>query len=360
MTEALAKKIDDGRGAIWASFRRSKRGVLGLWILLGMLLVGVFAPMLANRQPIACRYQGEWYFPAVVETVQGIPLVGKYIRKDKPFRLYTFDFKREYDPERDWALFTPVPWGPLEIDTEIHAAPSRRHWLGTDSMGQDVLARLIHGTRVSMKVGFIAMGIAGLIGLTLGALAGYFRGWIDVVISRVIEVVICFPTFFLVLAVLAWFPPRLENVMIVLGLTRWTSIARMTRGEFLRLRDVEYCLAARALGAGSSRVMFRHLLPNSLAPALVDITFGMAAAILVETALSWLGLGVQPPNPSWGNVLKDGYGLRATTAHIIPSACVAIFIAVLAFNLVGDALRDAIDPTARERGSSRPGGRGES
>jgi len=341
----------------WRSFRRARGGIIGLVFLGAFLLVGLLAPALANKQPIACRYDGEWHFPAIIDCVPNIPLVGPLVEKDRPFRFKSFDFRRRFDPERDWALHTPVPYGPLESTDSIHEPPSRRHWLGTDSSGRDVLARLIHGTSVSMKVGIISMGIAAVLGLCFGAFAGYFGGWVDIVLSRLIEVVICFPVFFLVLAVLAWFPPRIENVMIVIGLTRWVSIARLTRGEFLRLREVEYSLAARALGAGSMRVIFRHLLPNSLAPALVQVTFGVATAILVESGLSWLGFGVQPPFPSWGNLLRDGYEIRRTSAHIIPAACAAIFVSVLCFNLLGDALRDAIDPRTRSETArrARPG-----
>jgi peptide/nickel transport system permease protein len=359
MTEPAAK-TPRSRGRwreTWRYFRRSKGGAIGLVFLGAFLLVGLLAPALANKQPVMCRYDGKWHFPAVVDCVKNIPLVGGLIEKDRPFRFPSFNFKRKFEPDRDWALSTLVPYGPLESSDEIHEPPSREHWLGTDSSGRDVLARLIHGTSVSMKIGIISMGIAAILGLCIGAFAGYFGGWVDIVLSRVIEVVICFPVFFLVLAVLAWFPPRIENVMIVIGLTRWVSIARLTRGEFLRLREVEYSVAARALGASSLRVIFRHLLPNSLAPALVQITFGVATAILVESGLSWLGFGVQPPFPSWGNVLRDGYEIRRTSAHIIPPACAAIFVSVLCFNLLGDALRDAIDPRTRSRSgdASLPG-----
>ena len=195
-----------------------------------------------------------------------------------------------------------------------------------------------------MKVGFISMGLAARIGAFVGELAGYFGRWTDIVISRFIEIMMCFPTFFLILAILAWFPPRIENVMIVIGLTAWTGIARYARGEIIRLRGVDYVSAARAIGAGPGRIIFRHLLPNSLAPVLVSVTFGIASAILVEAGLSWLGFGVQPPNPSWGNILRAGYDNLLTAPHMIMPPCAAIFLAVLAFNLVGDALRDTIDP----------------
>jgi peptide/nickel transport system permease protein len=239
----------------------------------------------------------------------------------------------------------------LEQAVEVLQPPSDTHPLGTDQVGRDVLARMIFGTAVSMKVGFISMGIATIIGLFFGAVAGYAGGWLDIAISRLIEIVTCFPTFFLILAILAWLPPRIENVMIVIGLTSWVGIARYTRGEFLKLRKQDYALAARAIGAGPERIIFRHLLPNSLAPVLVSVTFGVAVAILVEAGLSWLGFGVQPPHPSWGNILRSGYDNLLTAPHMIPPACIAIFLAVLAFNLVGDTLRDVIDPRIQKSGS---------
>ena len=195
-----------------------------------------------------------------------------------------------------------------------------------------------------MKVGFISMGIATLIGLLAGSAAGYHGGWFDIVISRLIEIVMCFPSFFLVLAILAWLPPRIEYVMVVIGLTRWVGVARYSRGEILRLRESDFAVAARALGASSPRVVLRHLIPNSLAPVLVSVTFGIASAVLIEAGLSWLGFGVQAPQPSWGTILRSGYENLLTSPHMIPPACVAIFAAVLSLNLVGDTLRDVTDP----------------
>jgi peptide/nickel transport system permease protein len=329
---------------VWRRYRRQWLGMFGLGVVGLMVLTAFFANLIANEQPIVTRYSGRLYFPGLVETLQNIPIAGRFIRKDVPFRFPSFDFKQEFDPERDWALWTPIPYGPLEIADRTLLAPSRVHWLGTDEVGRDVAARMIHGASVSIRVGFISMGIAALLGIAIGAAAGYFGGWTDIVISRFIEIVMCFPTFFLILAILAWFPPRIENVMIVIGLTSWTGIARYARGEYIKLRGQDYTSAARVLGAGHGRIIFRHLLPNSLAPVIVSVTFGIASAILVEAGLSWLGFGVQPPAPSWGNILRSGYDNLFTAPHLIPPACVAIFVAVLAFNLVGDALRDVIDP----------------
>lgn len=336
--------------ASWRRFRSYKLGMLGLVIVLFILVVALFAQALANEQPLVCRYDGDIYFPALVDTIHTIPLASKVIRKARPFRLATFDFKAEFRPERgDWAVWTPVPFGPREIVAEPLLGPSRNHWLGTDQSGRDLLSRMIHGAGVSMRVGFISMGIAVVIGLILGSIAGYAGKWPDMVISRIIEIVQCFPVLFLILAVLAWFPPRIENVMVVIGLTRWVGIARFSRGEILRIKEADYASAARSLGLSRRRIVFLHLLPNAMAPVLVSVTFGIAAAILVEAALSWLGFGVQPPNPSWGTILRSGYENLFTAPHMIPPACIAIFLAVLAFNLVGDALRDVIDPRLQQQ-----------
>ncbi len=329
----------------WRRFRGHRLGMVGLCVVAVLFLVAFLSPILANEQPILCRFDGGFYYPAVVDLVHQVPGTSLIIQKQRPYRLATFDFKREFDPDRgDWALWTPVRYGPREIAAEPLAGPSSRHWLGTDQSGRDVLSRMVHGTVVSMKVGFLSMGIAVILGLVFGCIAGYAGGIADLVISRFIEVVQCFPAFFLILAVLAWFPPSIENVMIVIGLTRWVGIARFARGEILRIRETDYALAARSLGVRPAQLVLRHLLPNALAPVLVSVTFGIAVSILIEAGLSWLGFGVQPPDASWGTILRSGYENLFTAGHMIPPACVAIFLAVLSFNLVGDTLRDVIDP----------------
>lgn len=329
----------------WRRFRTHRLGMVGLCVVAVLFLVAFLSPILANEQPILCRFDGGFYYPAVVDLIHQVPGTSLIIQKQRPYRLATFDFKREFDPERgDWALWTPVRYGPREIAAEPLAGPSSRHWLGTDQSGRDVLSRMVHGTVVSMKVGFLSMGIAVILGLVFGCIAGYAGGIADLVISRFIEVVQCFPAFFLILAVLAWFPPSIENVMIVIGLTRWVGIARFARGEILRIRETDYALAARSLGVRPAQLVLRHLLPNALAPVLVSVTFGIAVSILIEAGLSWLGFGVQPPDASWGTILRSGYENLFTAGHMIPPACVAIFLAVLSFNLVGDTLRDVIDP----------------
>lgn len=221
------------------------------------------------------------------------------------------------------------------------------HVLGTDKLGRDVLCRMIWGGRVSLSVGIVAVAIYVTIGIIVGALAGYFRGVWDLVISRIIEVVICFPSFFLILTIVALVGPGLLNIMIVIGLTGWTGIARLVRGEFLRLVDQEFVLAGKALGYSPARLIFRHVLPNAMAPVLVSATFGIAGAILTESGLSFLGLGISIPTPSWGSLLADGREALEHAPWLIHFPGLAIFITITAYNLIGEALRDAADPRLR-------------
>jgi len=222
--------------------------------------------------------------------------------------------------------------------------PSQEHILGTDSLGRDVLSRLIWGGRVSLKVGFVAVGLATAIGLALGAAAGYYGGWVDSLAMRFCDLMLCFPSMFLILAVIAILEPSVWNVMIVIGLTSWMGVARLVRAEFISLKNRDFTLAAKALGASDLRVIFRHLLPNALAPVLVAATLGVAGAILTESALSFLGLGVQPPTATWGGMLADGkdYLSRAWWLSFYPG--LAILLTVLSYNLMGEGLRDALDP----------------
>jgi len=224
--------------------------------------------------------------------------------------------------------------------------PDRAHPFGTDNLGRDVLARMIHGSRVSLIVGVSATLLSLLIGTTLGALAGFYGGAIDWIVSRVIEILLCFPFIFLVLGIVALFRPSLWSILIALAITQWTTDARFVRAEFLRIRELEFTHAARAMGASDPRIIFRHVLPNALGPVLVSASFGVASAILTESALSFLGLGVAIPAASWGSVLAvaEEYIEFAWWLALFPG--LAIFTTVAAFNLIGDRLRDALDPTA--------------
>jgi peptide/nickel transport system permease protein len=248
------------------------------------------------------------------------------------------------------ALLAPwiSPQDPSGYDlSSVLQVPSAAHWLGTDDQGRDVASRMIHGCRISISVGFVAVGLYVLIGIIIGGIAGYFGGWLDIVFSRLIEVVICFPVFFLILTVLAFIGPSIYNIMIVIGITSWTGIARLVRGEFLKQRSQDYVQAARVLGGGPTRIMFRHILPNSMAPVLVSATFGIAGAILIESSLSFLGFGVQPPTPSWGDLLSQSRSYMDIAWWLTFFPGMAIFMTITAFNLVGEGLRDAIDPRSQ-------------
>jgi peptide/nickel transport system permease protein len=331
---------------VWKRFRRHRSGMVGLAIFALLAVISIFTPLIAGGQPIVAKYQGSIYMPALVQTFHKIP--GASLVKDVPipFRYPSFNPKADIKTdEGDWAVWPLVAWDPNEADLDAKLEPpSSSHPLGTDEVGRDVLARMIHATPLAMLIGFISMGIATTIGLTLGSIAGYKGGKTDMVISRIIEVFICVPAFYVILVVLTLTEPSIWNVMIVLGLFQWTGIARYARAEFLRLKNLDYALAARALGETTPRIIFRHLLPNSLAPVLVVVAFGVAGAIFVESGLSWLGFGVMPPTPTWGNILRSGWDNLRVAPHLIFPPSFAIFLAVLTLNLIGDALRDATDP----------------
>ncbi len=222
--------------------------------------------------------------------------------------------------------------------------PSAEHMLGTDLLGRDIFSRMVYAARIALSIGIIAVGISALIGVTLGSIAGYFGSRIDAIIMRFTDIMLCFPSFFLILSVVAIVGPNIFNIMIIIGLTSWMGIARLIRAEILSLKTREFVLASRALGASNFYIITRHLIPNGIGPVLVSFVFGVAGAILTEAALSFLGLGVQPPNPSWGNIISTGrfYIDSAWWLTLFPG--LAILLTVLSFNLVGDGLRTVVDP----------------
>jgi len=238
---------------------------------------------------------------------------------------------------------------PSAIDvSQALLPPGHKHLLGTDDLGRDVLVRMLYGARISLLVGFVAVGLSCLIGIALGSLAGYYGGWIDALIMRFVDIMLCFPTFFLILAVIAFLNPSIWNIMIVIGLTSWMGVARLIRAEFLSLRQRDFVLAAQALGASDARLIFRHILPNAMSPVLVSATLGVAGAILTESALSFLGIGVQPPTPSWGNMLITGKQTLGSAWWLSVFPGLAILITVLGYNLLGEGIRDALDPRLKE------------
>jgi peptide/nickel transport system permease protein len=248
------------------------------------------------------------------------------------------------------ALFAPLiaPYEPGRIDTtHILAPPSKDHLLGTDVLGRDVLSRILYGSWVSLSVGFVAVGISTFIGMILGSVSGYYGGVVDRVIMRFVDVMLCFPSFFLILAVIAYIGPSIWNIMVVIGVTSWMGVTRLVRAEFLSVRERDFVQAAISQGAGDFRIIFMHILPNAMAPVLVSATLGVAAAVLVESGLSFLGIGVQPPDPSWGNMLTEGKDNIEIAWWLSLFPGLAILVTVMGYNMLGEAIRDTLDPRLR-------------
>ena len=249
------------------------------------------------------------------------------------------------------AVLAPVlsPWDPHRPDIKtILAEPSRVHPLGTDQLGRDVLSRMLYGARVSLAVGFVSVGIATAIGIMLGAVAGYNGGSVDAAIMRLVDLMLVFPRFFLLLAVLAFLRPSIWTIMAVIGLTGWMGVTRLVRAEFLALKEREFVIWSQSVGASGFRVIWRHIMPNAMAPVLVAMTLGIPAAILTESGLSFLGLGVQPPYATWGNILNEGKDTIEIGWWLSFYPGVAILVTVLSYNLLGEGIRDALDPRLRQ------------
>ncbi|HDZ69400.1 MAG TPA: ABC transporter permease [Phycisphaerales bacterium] len=375
-------------------FVKSKLNVVCLVFIVFLFAVAVLAPFLANDKPFVIRIDGQLHFPvfkslrasdyciflaAIVGIVQlllirrnrrrvdpsirgavlwrqicisssiifvGVILIFVFV----PRRLDATDYKAMVASGRaSGAVFAPIPYGYARTDLKSREQPpSREHWLGTDDVGSDVLCRLIYGSRISLSVGFVAVGISSVIGIAVGAILGYFGGKVDFIGMRIVEMMMAIPVFFLIITIVAFFPRSLLNIMIIIGITSWTGDARFIRAEFFKLRKQDFVQAAVSLGLPLRSILFRHMLPNGIAPVLVNATFGIAGAIFIEAALSFLGFGVAPPTPSWGQMLSLGV---STTGRFLwwltlfPG--LAIFFTVMAYNLVGEALRDALDPKLR-------------
>ena len=376
-------------------FARSRLAVIFLCFIIFLFAVAVLAPFLANDKPYVIRIDGQLRFPlfralspndyciflaALVGCLQlflirhnhrcfdptvrgevlwhqisinssivllGIILIYIFV----PQRHDVVDYKSMVaSAEASDAVFAPIPFGYARTDLEIlQQPPGREHWLGTDDVGADVLCRLIHGSRISLSVGFVAVGISSIIGIVVGAVMGYFGGKVDFVGMRIVEIMMAIPTFFLIITIVAYFPRSLLNIMIIIGITSWTTNARFIRAEFLKLRNQDFVQAAVSLGLPLPSILFRHMLVNAIGPVLVNAAFGIAGAIFIEAALSFLGFGVAPPTPSWGQMLSLGVntsGRFLWWLSLFPG--MAIFLTVFAYNLVGDAFRNAIDPRLRQ------------
>ena len=431
------------RAYAWRQFKKNKPAYISLYVLLGLAALALIAPLLANEQPLYAVYKGHTMFPAI-SVFSSSTVVDPETGKEEKLQYDIVDWKRLNLESVVWAPITyspgksdllnanyKAPSGPQKFKSpsgQIVELPTRFwHWLGTSKRGEDVLAGLLHGTRISLTIGILSMGIASFLGLILGALAGYFgddrlhttRGkywtiifglfiayyyaflmrsntladafassgfdvilqfilsfiifalvmvlfywlgglvgrlpWlntqvsipVDSAISRTIEILISLPRLVLIIAVAAIAQPSIINLMVIIGATSWTRIARFIRAEFLRIRNLEYMQAGIAFGFSDLRLIFRHALPNGIAPALVAIAFGIASAILIESALSFLGVGVPADVVTWGAMLNAGRAnFSAWWLVIFPGF--AIFVTVTIYNLLGEALRDALDPKLKQ------------
>lgn len=321
---------------VWSQFKRNRLALAGL-VAIGLLtLVAVFADLLAGDKPYYMKYKGKGYYPvfrqyAIYLGVMDWPEELKRVRNFKKIKV-------------EEAIFPLIPFSPSEIQLrDKYQSPSPQHLLGTDRLGRDVLAGLIHGCRYALTIGLVSVGISMLIGVFLGALAGYFGGWVDLLLARLFELWAAIPSFFLILTAAAFFPPSLFFIMVIIGLTGWVNIARQTRAQFLQVRNHEYVAAAHSLGYSHGRIMFRHILPNAIGPVLVPAAFGVAGAILAESGLSFLGIGVPAEAITWGALLA-GARSNASAWWLVVMPGVAIFVTVTMYNLLGDGLRDALDP----------------
>jgi peptide/nickel transport system permease protein len=330
-------------GVYWRRLRQSLSShKLTDGFLVLFVFTGVFAPFLASSQPLLIYDKAEYERKSGV-MLKRSPLLYTLFYNDA--QVEKIEYRRLVEQGEIAAIFTLIPYSPYETELENYLKPPQLwgarfvHYLGTDENGRDVAARLIRGTRNSLLVSLVAVGLALAIGVLIGALAGYFGGWVDMVISRFIEIVICFPKLILIIAVMALKKPSLLNLMIVIGLTSWTGIARLVRGEVMRVRNFDYVQSARAMGASSWRIIFIHILPATVGPLSVTAAFDVAEAVLTESALSFLGIGVPIPEPSWGDVLKTAQDFPDIAWWMTLFPGLLIFMTVITFNNLGDRLR---------------------
>ena len=331
----MSQKGQSYKDIVIRQFKKNTPAVVSIYIIFSIFVLALTADFIANDKPLTCVIEGERYFPVFKELNVKIGL-SKWQTE-----LLNADWKNiDYDSVV-WPL---VPYLPTSLDYRArYHSPRPGHWLGTDQIGRDVLSGMIHGTRIALAVGLISMGISIFIGVFLGAIAGYFGGIADMLLQRIIEIMMTIPTFFLIVTVVAFYPGGgIWLIMVIIGLTSWPGVARFTRAEFLKVRNMDYITAAEALGFSSMRTIFRHVLPNAIAPVLVISAFGIASAILTESALSFLGFG-SASTVSWGSILSVARGATyAWWMAVFPGT--AIFITVTVYNLLGEGLRDALDP----------------
>ena len=364
----------------WRHFHADSFARNGLRVVIALFIVATLAPFIANSHALIRVAGGRISFPIFLSLepiewrfllyvpLAGLVFVCRRQISSQPGRSILVlaglvvlieifigfahpinDPTNDRDRPASFKLMPPIPYSPIETTPDQFSPPSFKHLCGTDSTGRDIAARMLHGARTSLSIGFVAQSIALTIGVAIGGLAGYYRGWLDIGACRFIEIMDCFPPLLLILVAISLFDSQnnMFYIMAVIGLTGWTGVARLVRGEFLRLSSLPFTLAAKAVGASDFRIIVRHLLPNALGPILVAGTFGVASAILIESSLSFLGFGMQAPTPSWGDILSESrrYIDFAWWLAFFPG--LAILITIMSYNFVGEGLRDAVDPRLR-------------
>lgn len=324
-------------------FKKNKLAMISMYIVMFLIVIAITADFLADSKPLYAEYKGETYFPVVKDYLNTIG-----ISKWEPDMINANWKKLDDEGKLESVVWTPVPYGPSEIDLANNLrSPGGDHYLGTDAIGRDLLAGLIHGSRVSLSVGFVAAGIALIIGIVMGSLAGYYGGKVDLIIMRFVEIMVTLPVFFLIITIVAIYGSSIWYIMAAIGITSWTGDAKLIRGEVLKVRNMEYITAASSIGLPNKQIIFRHVIPNAIAPVLVSGAFAIAGAILTEAALSFLGFGVSATTVTWGSLLNEARGAsNAWWLAIFPG--MMIFIAVVTYNLIGEGLRDALDPRLRD------------
>ena len=373
------------RRRFFADFQ-GRLGVVGILIL---LVPAVAAPLLANGRPLlvfgkeglrlpflpflfapdSTEFLVEQFFNYVLLLLPLWLLIALIVRRQFPRRILCgaaalllllpfaaarpkldkIDYRLAAAESGERAVFAPIPYGPFEIIARPYQKPSRKHWLGTDEVGRDVASRMIYGARASLAVGLFATAIALVIGTLVGLMAGYYRGWFDLAVMRLVEILLCFPTFLLLLILMSILKDRkfeqsILVVIAVIGLSGWIGLTFLVRGEVLKQRALPYIQSCEVVGISAWRTMTVHLLPNITGPILISFTFGVAGAILAESGLSFLGFGVQPPTASWGGLLRQAFDNPLEYWHLTLFPGIALFIAVLAFNFTGEGLRKALFP----------------
>lgn len=322
-------------------FKKNKLALVATYVVFFLVIIALLADFLANSKPIYCKYKGETYFPVIKEYIVDLGLS----KWDTQF--LNIDWKSlDYEA----SIWPPVKFDQSNVDLFNSSVPpsvESGHYLGTDAIGRDVLAGLIHGSRISLSVGFVAAGIAIFIGVLLGAFSGYYGGKVDLTIMRFVEIMQLFPAFFLIITIVALYGSSIWFIMAAIGLTSWTGNTKLVRGEILKVRNMDYVQAAVSLGLSNTRIIARHVLPNAIAPVLIAASFEIAGAILTEAGLSFLGFGVAATTVTWGSVLSEARGATSSWwLAVFPGFM--IFLTVVAYNLVGEGLRDALDPRLRD------------